>query len=388
MPLSPTALRPLLRLGLAPGVGPARLALLLRQFGSAERVLAAPERDVAALPRIGPAVARAIARHAGAVGEPAADRALAALDRVGAVALTPDDLAYPDAFRVLADPPYLLFAAGSLDLLAAPAVALVGTRSPTPYGAGTAAALAAGLAGAGYAVVSGMARGIDTAAHAAALDAGGGTIGVLGHGIDQVYPPENRALFGRVASDGLLLTEYVPGEGPRAGNFPRRNRLIAALSRAVVVVEMGLKSGAQHTVTYALEQGREVMAVPGPIGSPVSEGTNQLIKDGARVVTSLGDILEELQGVGSAERPPRPARPASRPEPQPDLPLLTPGQDRVLRALADEPLHVDDLCARVSLDAPAALAVLLELELMGAVESLPGKRYRKSNVDSRVENGE
>ncbi|MGI9179496.1 MAG: DNA-processing protein DprA, partial [Longimicrobiaceae bacterium] len=273
MPLSPAALEPLLRLALVPGIGPNRLTMLARRFGSAERVLAASRAELAAVAGVGDQLVRRLR----AASEPAAlervSSALSAMERMEAVALTPDDLSYPEAFRVLADPPYLLFAAGDLTLLGERAVAVVGTRQPTDYGRRAAAELSAGLARAGYVVVSGMARGIDAAAHSAALDAEGGTIGVLGHGIDHIYPAENRTLFQRVRQSGLLLTEFPPGEQPRAGNFPRRNRLISALGAGVLVVEMGARSGAQHTVNYATEQGKEIFAVPGPIASAVSAGT-------------------------------------------------------------------------------------------------------------------
>jgi DNA processing protein len=358
-------------LALTPGIGPQRLSALLRRYGSAERVLDAPAVEAALLPGMTLAVARALEARRGSAVAPAAADALRSLERLGAVAITPDDLAYPDAFRLLPDPPYLLFAAGRLELLRAASVALVGTRRPSEHGRRAAAELSTGLANAGMAVVSGMARGIDTAAHAAALEAGGATVGVLGHGIDVVYPSENRALFRRVREEGLLLTEFAPGEGPKAGNFPRRNRLIAALARAVVVVEMGLKSGAQHTVTYALEQGREVMAVPGPIGTEASAGSNQLLKDGARLVTSVEDILEELHGVGAS-----PAR--VRAAAQPMLPLLTPDEERILGCLALEPRHVDELGEETRLPPGMLLSTLLQLEVKGAVESLPGKQYRRA----------
>jgi DNA processing protein len=228
-----------------------------------------------------------------------------------------------------------------------------------------------------------MAKGIDAAAHAAALDAGGSTIGILGHGIDRIYPPENRDLFRRVRQDGLLLSEMAPGEDPNAGNFPRRNRLIAALSLGVLVVEMGSKSGAQHTVTYALEQGREVFAVPGQIGSPMSEGTNQLLKDGARLVTSANDILEELRGVGHAAVSPVPLAATASTSPSVDAPApappsdLAPDEAKVFGALTADAKHVDDLAAAADLAPSNVLAALLGLELRGLVESLPGKQFRR-----------
>ncbi len=379
MPLSPAALEPLLRLALVPGIGPNRLTMLARRFGSAERVLAASRAELAAVAGVGDELVRRLR----AASEPAAvervSSALSAMERMEAVALTPDDLSYPESFRVLADPPYLLFAAGDLTLLGERAVAVVGTRQPTDYGRRAAAELSAGLARAGYVVVSGMARGIDAAAHSAALDAEGGTIGVLGHGIDRVYPAENRTLFRRVRQSGLLLTEFPPGEQPRAGNFPRRNRLIAALGAGVLVVEMGARSGAQHTVNYATEQGKEIFAVPGPIASAVSAGTNQLIKDGARVVTSVDDILEELEGVGRPAARQRTAADAvaASPEPSPPELELSPEEARALAALTGEPRHVDDLSAASELPPQRLLAALLALELRGSIESLPGKQFRR-----------
>lgn len=376
MPLSPSALEPLLRLACVPGAGPARLAALLRHFGSAERVLAADAAEIRALPRFGGELAQRIRAAGEPEGVSRARAALQRLARAGAVAITPDDAAYPDSFRAISDPPFLCFAIGRLELLDSPGVGVVGTREPTPYGRDAAGSLAGALAGAGFTIVSGMARGIDAAAHTAALDAGGGTVGVLGSGIDGIYPAENRDLFARVRERGLLISEYLPGEEPRAGNFPRRNRLIAALSRGVLVVEMALRSGAQHTVNYALEQGKEVFAVPGPIGAPMSEGTNQLLKEGARLVTGVSDVLEELRGVGSPEPLARgPARQESvPPRPPPELP---PEEASVWAALGSEPRHVDEISAAALLAPSRVLAALLGLELRGAAEALPGKHFRR-----------
>jgi len=340
-------------------------------------VLAAGADELAALPGFGPELVRRLRAAATDEGLQRARAAFATLRRAGAVSLTPADAAYPDAFRTLPDPPYLLFAAGNLELLGTPGVGVVGTRSPTDYGLRAAASLSGGVARAGLTIVSGMAKGIDAAAHAAALDAGGTTIGVLGHGIDRVYPPGNAKLFSRVRERGLLITELAPGEEPNAGNFPRRNRLIAALSLGVLVVEMGEKSGAQHTVTYALEQGKEVFAVPGPISSALSAGTNQLLKDGARLVTSAADILEELRGVGHGIAPaPAAAAPAGPDVPPPPPPDLSPDEAKVYAALTSEPRHVDDLSAACGLAPSNVLAALLGLELRDLAESLPGKQYR------------
>jgi DNA processing protein len=387
MPLASSALEPLLRLAVVPGIGPARLQALIRRFGSAERVLAASGAEIRTLPGFGPELVRRVVTASEPAGLERTRRAMALLQRHGAVALTPDDLDYPDGFRRLADPPFLVFAAGDLALLRRPGVALVGTRRPSAYGLAAATALSRGLAEAGYVVVSGMASGIDAAAHQAALEATGGTVGVLGHGIERVYPAENRRLFRDVRERGLLLTEYAPGEEPKAGNFPRRNRLVAALSLGVVVVEMAMRSGARHTVDAALDLGREVFAVPGPIGSDVSAGTNQLIKQGAAVVTGVGDILDALEGVGhelGASRTPQPrgagsdgaaSPPRAAPALPPDLP---PESTALLAALDAEPRHIDDVAAAAGLTSGQALATLLHLELLGLVTSLPGKLFRRT----------
>jgi DNA processing protein len=382
VPLASSALEPLLRLAVVPGIGPARLQLLVRHFGSAERVLLARPAEIRALPGLGEALVRRIREAAEPAGAERMRAALALLRREGAVVLSPDDADYPDDFRLLADPPFLVFTVGDLALLRAPAVAVVGTRRPSAYGRATAEALSREMVRAGYAIVSGMASGIDAAAHDAALQADGGSIGVLGNGIDRVYPTENRALFRAMRERGLLLTEYVPGEEPRAGNFPRRNRLVAAIARGVVVVEMGERSGARHTVDAALELGREVFAVPGPIGSETSAGTNLLIKQGAAVVTSVTDVLDSLEGVGAphaAPARPRAAAPAPPRSVPLDLPLvdLTPEQQRVLDALGDEPIHVDVLADRAGTSTGIALALLLQLELHGAVAAMPGMRFRR-----------
>jgi DNA processing protein len=378
MPRDPRQLETILRLAIVPGVGPARLSALLAHFGSVERVLAASARQVAELPGFGPEFARRVASAGTAEGLERARAAMDTLHRVGARVVTADDDVYPPAFRTLPDPPVVLYAMGDVHLLNDPGMGIVGTRAPTDYGRRTAAGLSRELARAGYTIVSGMAKGIDAVAQAAALDAGGATVGVLGHGIDKIYPPENRSLFLRVRDRGLLISELPPGEEPMAGNFPRRNRLIAALSAGVLVVEMGEKSGARHTVDYALELGKEVFAVPGPIGTPESAGTNQLLKEGARLVTSACDVLEELQGVGL------PPRPVAGPPPVADAPPparvappdLAPDETRVFAQLGDDPRHVDDLANAAGVTTSAALMALLGLELRELAEALPGKQFR------------
>ncbi len=376
MALTKDQLEPLLRLSLVQGVGPGRLAQLVRRFGSAEDALGASVADLREIQGIGPELAKRIR----AAGRPSAadevSRALRVLERIGAIALTFDAPAYPAPFRSVEDPPYLLYIVGDPAIATGPAVAVVGTRTPTPYGREAARALSADLAAAGFTIVSGMARGIDTAAHGGALSVGGLTIGVLGHGIEQVYPPENRRLFSSVRRQGLLLSEFSPGETPKPGNFPRRNRLITALSEGVVVVEMGHRSGAQHTVTFALAQGKEVLAVPGPITSTASAGTNQLIRDGARLVTSATDVIEELRGVGAARKPSQAQdEQDSTGSASPALDLFNDEENAVLRALGPVPCHVDELASGTDIPLPGLLSTLLDLELRGVVASHPGMRF-------------
>ncbi|MQA91502.1 MAG: DNA-protecting protein DprA [Gemmatimonas sp.] len=374
MPLTPDELEPLLRLALVQGIGPQRLSMLVGTFGDARGVFRASEAKLGTIPGIGSELMGRIRAADLPKARSETRKALTQLERRGAFAITPDDPAYPKAFRTVTEPPYLVFGVGDLGALERPGLAVVGTRSPTRYGRIAAERLSFDLAMAGLVVVSGLARGIDSAAHRGALDAQGTTIAVLGHGIDLIYPSENRELFARIRDRGLLLTEYPPGETPKAGNFPRRNRLIAALAEAVLVVEMGHKSGAQHTVGFALEQGREVLAVPGPILSPTSAGTNQLIKDGARLIASAEDVLEELRGVGwSALRSRSPPPAAHRLDPA--LPLLSHTEGALLEILSTDPLHVDDLARDTGISAADALTTLLHLELQGLVTSLPGKHY-------------
>lgn len=378
MPLTGDGLEPLLRLSLVQGVGPGRLTQLVRRFGSAEAALAASTAKLLEIPGIGPELAARI-RSAGKPSARAlARRALLRLEQLGAVAMTPDDPLYPAPFHTVEDPPFLLYAVGDMAMIGTPSVAVVGTRSPTTYGRESARTLSADLASAGFTIVSGMARGIDSLAHAGALSVGGRTIGVLGHGIEQVYPPENRRLFAAVRQHGLLLSEFAPGETPKPGNFPRRNRLITALSEAVVVVEAGHRSGAQHTVGFALAQGKEVLAVPGPIDSPASAGTNQLIREGARLVTCAADIIEELRGVGSAGN--LSASLTTRPAPSTSLPSLELFDDdeaAVLRLLGTTPAHVDELASGTDIPVSSLLTTLLNLEIRGVVTSYPGMRYAR-----------
>jgi DNA processing protein len=292
-----------------------------------------------------------------------ARRALETIERGRIHVLTPQMPGYPATFRHLASPPYAVFAAGRLELLETPMVAMVGTRSCSRYGLDVAARMARGLANAGVTVVSGLALGIDGAAHRAA--GADRTVAVLGCGLDVWYPPRHRSLQRDIARRGLLLTEQLPGAVPEAFNFPRRNRMIAALGMGVVVVEAPVRSGALITARHALELGRSVFAVPGRLGAAPSAGTNALIRDGAVLVTEAREILEALD------------------LPIPDAAADPPGTPAELHgvglalwsALGYDPRHVDEVAADVGLAPSQSLASLLALELQGHARQLPGMRF-------------
>ena len=353
-------------LALVPGVGRVRLEILMQTFGSADAVLAATFRQLNSVVRISRAAATAIHKTTTAAGTEIIDKVAGQ----GGVVLTPADAGFPGELRQIPDAPTLLFAKGRLDLLQGPCVALVGSRDHSRYGADVASELSAGIAAAGITVVSGMARGLDAVAHQAALDAGGrggggdggGTVGVLGNGLGVIYPAANRVLYERVIAAGCLLTEFPPGERPNAGSFPRRNRLISGLARATVVLEARDGSGALITADCALSQGREVMAVPGPITSPLSRGTNRLIQMGAKPVLELRDVLEEY-GISEV--------------PEVSLPAdLSDAERRALEALGDGAELVDDVTARLACAPAESLAVLTSLEIRGLVAQGPGKVFR------------
>jgi DNA processing protein len=354
-----------LALSLVPGIGSQRLRTLVSTFGSAQAALAAPQSKLAALYGIGPAAATAIKEARPDDGL----RVLDSLKQLGARVLLAGDLDFPASLAEIPDPPAVLYAWGDITLLTRPCVAFVGSRDHTTYGAEAARVLAAAVAPRAV-VVSGMARGIDGIAHAAALDAGGGSIGVLGNGFGVIYPAANRALYERMVRHGCLVTEHPPGVRPHAGSFSRRNRLISGLSRAVVVVEAAVGSGALVTANLGLEQSREILAVPGPITSPTSVGCNKLIQQGAKAVLCVADILEEigLSSSGLREIGVALSTPAPRVPPV-DLSGL---QLTLWSRMTTEPQHVDALVAATRTGAANVLGALTELELRGLVRQGPG----------------
>ena len=355
-------------LALTPGIGAARMKTLLDACTTAHGALSAPFAFLCSLSGIGRAAASAVAAAKVEDGARVLERAAA----LGAAVLIPGEPAFPARLAEIPDPPTLLFAQGDLSLLDRPAVGVVGSRQHTAYGAEACRRVVGDAVGMGLVVVSGMARGLDAVAHAHALDLGGGTVGVLGNGLGVVYPAANRELYARVEAHGLLLTEFAPGERPQVHTFPRRNRLISGLSAATVVVEAGLGSGAIITADCALEQGRDVLAVPGPITSEASAGTNRLIRDGAAPYLEAADLAAHYPSLVPAAR----REPAAAPRPLPAE--LGAGELAILPHLeAPEPTHIDHLAERAGLPVADVLGLLCGLEIAGVVEQLPGRRFRR-----------
>ena len=359
-----------------PGLGREKARRLLAALGEPAAVLASPPavlRDV-----VGPKLAEALQQEPPdfAARLQAAQAWLAGGGQRHV--LTLDHPAWPPLLLQAADAPLLLYAEGDLSALSAPAVAVVGSRQPTPQGRDNAEHFAHELASAGWVVVSGLAQGVDAAAHEGALAAGGRTVAVVGTGLDQCYPARHRALARRIAEQGALLSEYAPGTPPLAEHFPQRNRLIAALARGTLVVEAALRSGSLITARLANEAGREVWAIPGSIHAPQSRGCHALIKQGAALVESVQDMLDELEP-GAAPQPVATAAPA-----QADLPWQptetaapTAPTDPLLAALGDDPVALDTLLARTGETTATLNARLLELELTGHVARLPGGLFQR-----------
>lgn len=356
-----------------PGLGREKARRLLAALGEPAAVLASPPtvlRDV-----LGPKLAEALEHEPPefAVRLQAALAWLQGGDQRHV--LTLGHPAWPPLLLQAADAPLLLYAEGDLTALSAPCIAVVGSRQPTAQGRDNAEHFAHELASAGWVVVSGLAQGVDAAAHEGALAAGGRTVAVVGTGLDQCYPARHRALARRVAAQGTLLSEYAPGTPPLAEHFPQRNRLIAALARGTLVVEAALRSGSLITARLANEAGREVWAIPGSIHAPQSRGCHALIKQGAALVESVQDMLDELEpGSGPA---------ATRAEvvAQQNLPWQptddTSPADPVLAALGEDPMTLDTLLARTGEPTAVLNARLLELELAGQVARLPGGLFQR-----------
>jgi len=348
-----------LRLALTPGLGPVSIRSLLKRFGHPERLLALPRT----------ALAQVLSRDTLAAldGETVNRQVEASLDwasRSGHTVVTLVDETYPRRLLQIPDPPAILFVAGRVELLQRPALAVVGSRNATPQGLRTATQFSRALGAAGLTIVSGLAIGIDAAAHEGALGSVGSTLAILGTGIDIGYPARNAALSERILGEGALVSEFPLGAKPAAGNFPRRNRLISGMSMGCLVVEAALASGSLITAYAALEQGREVFAIPGSIHSPVARGCHALIKSGAKLVETADDVLSELNLEAMATE----AKPRVETAPETHALLHTMGFD---------PVDIDTLCARTGRVPQDLTRELLELELAGKVAAAPGGCYQR-----------
>lgn len=348
------------------GVGPVVYQALLRVFAEPRAVFTAG-RDALECAGLKPEVAEAICRFSDWKG---VEDQLSRLQRSGATLITWNDPHYPAMLRHIHDPPPFLCMIGELHPADSLAVAVVGSRRPTSYGLRMARELSAGLTHFGITVVSGLARGIDAAAHWAALKEGGRTIAVLGSGVDVIYPAEHKSLAQRIISQGAILSELPLGAQPDAENFPARNRIISGMSRGTVVVEAAEKSGSLITAHAAAEQGREVFAVPGPVGEH-SRGTHRLLRNGAKLTETAVDVIEEI-APQLVVRAARPAQPRT-------LPLEAAALVELLRA---SPLHIDELIARSGQAPTQVLSVLLDLEIQGVVQQLPGKCFALTSAAS------
>jgi DNA processing protein len=345
---------------------PRAARILLKAFPSAKDVFETDARDIESLGVPGD-VARKIAAP-DALDD--ARKELERLERKAYTLMTLEDDGYPGLLKEIFDPPLVLYVSGRTEVLKEPSVAVVGARRPTPYGRAVARKLAGDLASRGVPVVSGLARGIDACAHWGALESGR-TVAVLGSGLEDVYPPENRDLAARIGESGAVVTEYPLDAPPLGFHFPLRNRIISGLARGVVVVEASRRSGSLISARLALEENREVMAVPGNVTSDLSRGTNWLLQSGARLVAGWEDVAEAM---------PPDVRDAllSRKEEASGTPVVTEAEKAVLgRIPADAEVHIDELAGETRLSISELLAVLLELELKGLIVQNPGKYFQR-----------
>lgn len=364
--MSYNELSALLQLLSVAGIGPARVRALVGHFRSAEAVLAAPIHALCQVEGIERTLAENIHQADYAA---LAQQQLEAASREQCLVLTFWDPEFPPLLKKIYDPPVVLFVKGELRPEDEMAMAVVGTRTPTEYGKIVTERLTAALVGHRMTIVSGLARGVDTVAHQTAVKSGGRTIAVLGSGLDIIYPPENRRLAQEISQHGAVISEFFFGAKPDAVNFPRRNRIISGLTFGTVVVEAGESSGALITAQAALEQGREVFAVPGSIFSPKSLGPNRLIQEGAKLTMTVDDILGELpQQYDMFSKSSIVAPPAIQ---------LNENEQKIMALLSHEPMHIDLLARQASFPTSLLLAVLLDLEFKNAIKQLPGKFFVK-----------
>ena len=353
-------------LRLAFGIGNINYKNLISHFGAPENVFKARPDELGQVEGI---TARAIDSIRNFKPDRAVDKELDLINKKAVAIITLNNAAYPKNLKNIYDPPPLLYVKGALSSSDDTAFAIVGSRNASEYGMTATERISRELAVHGITIVSGMARGIDSCAHEGALAAKGRTIAVLGSGIDVIYPPENRRLYESITSHGAVVSEFSMGTKPNAYNFPARNRIISGLSLGVLVVEASLHSGSLITAQLALEQGRDVFAVPGNVHSYKSKGTHKLLKDGARLVESAQDILEEIR-VNDSDA-------ASGKEHSNKTVVLSGELQSVYQQLHEEPLHMDEIISKTGFTSSRLSALLLELELSNLIQQLPGTRFIK-----------
>lgn len=360
-----------LALNAIPGLGARRARLLLGQFGNPQAVLESSCSELRRVPGIGPELTKKIVTWKKYID---LDKELRLIEKHQLKVTVIDDSSYPKNLANIFDPPLILYVKGKFLPRDWISVAIVGSRRPSLYGRRTAEKLGRELAARGLTVVSGMARGIDSAAHKGALSSAGRTIAVLGSGLDVVYPPENKGLMEEISREGAVISEFPMATPPERGNFPRRNRIISGLSLGVVVVEAAQRSGALITVDCALEQGREVFALPGKVDSLTSGGTNRLIQQGAKLVTTSEDIIEELEPIWgnlSLEK-------ETKSEDRLPLPPLKEEEKKIYALLSDEPQHIDSLIRGSGFLTSRVSSILLMLQMKKLIKELPGKVFVKA----------
>ncbi len=363
----------MLTMALVPGLGPRLTAALIKHLGSAAAVLKANPNQLREIPHIGDKLSEQFVRALRSIRLEGEIEQIAR-HKVHLVAV--GEPGYPESLAQIADPPTLLYCRGQLTSADSRAIAIVGSRNCTAYGRRMTERIASELVRAGYTIISGLARGIDGCAHAAALKAGGRTIAVLAGGLSSIYPPEHAELASAVSEAGCLVSETPMTLPPQPGMFHARNRIISGLAKAVVVIEASERSGALITAGHAAEQNRELFAVPGNADSPTSTGTLRLIRDGARLIRSADDILEDLAGLSPnrdfARTEPAAAQPPAEPPPQ-----LDDTQRRVWEALAASPRHIDDLVRELGIPVAALNGIVMMLEMKKVVRRLPGNMYER-----------
>ncbi|MEW6095460.1 MAG: DNA-processing protein DprA [bacterium] len=359
------------KLNMISGIGPLRFVTLLKHFGSPQKVLSADTSSLSQVKGIGKQIAQRIIEEKDKVK---VDIELEKIGKEGVKILTLDSEEYPINLKYIYDPPPVLYVKGRIEPKDRLAIAMVGSRAATTYGKTIASKLAAELVSAEFTIISGLARGIDVASHLGAINAKGRTIAVLGCGIDIIYPQENKKLFYEIIEHGAIVTEFPFGTPPERFNFPQRNRIISGLALGTVIVEAPMRSGALITANCALEQNREVFAVPGHVESRLSKGTHHLIKQGAKLTETAQDIIEELELFSEAIKKPM-IKSMAQVKKNNEI-VLSKDEDKIYQLVSpSEPQHIDTICYSSQMTASQVAAILIQLEIKGMVKQLIGKRF-------------